>query len=318
MKMIKNIVFVITTLLIPIGIVFRLFDIPGGNIFLAMGFFGFFIYYLIKIVKDLKRTIPKTIFALHIMTVLMSFSLFTRYLYHIFGDYPSLIIVPLFVFASLIYLFMEKEKQVKLTAVSIIYLLLTIPLFGFNFHKSPRQYIPKSWYDRYGDTKGVPVTLPYNFKYSETEQLSIKAFDLRKNKQYFESISIYKQARDLEPKNPKLLFDLSETYARINDLETAIALLDTAIMVDNTYSGFYNNRGLLYYKLKENKKAISDYQKAIELDSTQSTFYSNLAMVYYYEDLFDMSCQQIEKAESLGLNIDNYKELKRIKKRYCE
>ena len=95
-------------------------------------------------------------------------------------------------------------------------------------------------------------------------------------------------------------------------------MLDTAIMIDNKYAGFYNNRGLLYYKLKENDKAILDYQKAIELDSTQFTFYSNLALVYYHEDLFDISCQQLEKAESLGLNINDYKELKRIKKRHCE
>jgi len=318
MKMIKNIVFVITTLLIPIGFIFRLFDIPGGSFFMALGFFGFFVYYTIKTIKNFKSEIPRTIFLLQIMIVLMSFSLFTRYLYHIFGDYPSLIIVPLFIFTSLIYLIKEKAKVAKLTTVSLLYILLTIPLFGLDFHKSPRHYIPKSLYDRYGDTQGVTVTLPYSFRYSETEQLSIKAFDLRNKRQYFEAILIYKQARNIEPENPRLLFDLSETYARINDLETAITLLDTAIMIDNKYAGFYNNRGLLYYKLKENDKAILDYQKAIELDSTQFTFYSNLALVYYHEDLFDISCQQLEKAESLGLNINDYKELKRIKKRHCE
>jgi len=318
MKIFKNTVFVATILLIPIGILFRLFDIPGGSFFLALGFFGIFIYYTIRTIKDLKRRISKTIFALQIMVVLMSFSLFTRYLYHIFGDYPSLIIVPFFIFTSLIYLFREKKKQNKLTIVSLLYLLLTIPLFGLDFHKSPRHYFPKSWYDRYGETKGIPVTLPYGFDFIETEQLSIKAFELRKQKQYFEAIVVYKQARNLEPKNPRLFFDLSETYARINDLETAIALLDTAIMIDSTYSAFYNNRGLLYYKLNDNDKAIIDYEKAIELDSTQPAFYANLAMVYYYEDSVGRSCQLIEKAESLGLEINDYKKLKWIKKRYCD
>jgi len=318
MKKVKNIVFVTTILLIPIGILFRLFDVSGGSSFLSLGFFGFFIYYTIKTIKDLKREISKTIFLVQIMIVLMSFSLFTRYQYHIFGDYPSLIIVPLFIFTTLRYLLKEKEKITKLTTISLLYLLLTIPLFGLDFHKSPRHYIPKSWYDRFGNTIGIPVTLPYGFELLETEQLSIEAFELKKQKQYIEAIIIYKQARNLEPKNPKLLFDLSETYAKINDLETAISLLDTAIIIDDTYPGFYNNRGLLYCKLKGNDKAIQDYHKAIELDSTQSSFYANLAMVYYYENLFDISCQQIDKAESLGLNINDYKELKRIKKRYCE
>ncbi len=316
--MIKNIVFVITTLLIPTGFLFRLFDIPGGSFFTALGFFGFLVYYTIKAIKNLKSVIPKTILLLQIMIVLMSFSLFTRYLYHIFGDYPSLIIVPIYIFISLIYLIKEKVKDVKLTTVSILYLILTIPLFGFDFHKSPRQYIPKQWYDRYDVSEGIPVSLPYGFDYLETEQLSIQAFELRKQKHYFEAIEIYKQARNLEPENPRLLFDLSEVYTKINDLETAISLLDTAILIDNKYAGFYNNRGLLFYKLKQNDKAILDFQKAIELDSSQFTFYSNLALVYYHEDLYEKACQQIENAEQLGLKIQNYKELKRIKKQYCE
>ncbi len=318
MKTFKNLIFVATILLIPLGIVFRIFDIPGGSFFLALGFFGFFVCYTIRIFKNLKRKVSKNIFVLQIMIVLMSFSLFTRYLYHIFGDYPSLIIVPLFIIISLIYLTKEKEKQTKLTVVSLLYLILTIPLFGLDFHKSPRHYIPIALYDRYDVTEGIPITLPYGFDFLETEQLSIQAYELRKQKQYFEAIGIYKQARNLEPKNPRLLFDLSETYARINNLETAITLLDSAIMIDDKYAGFYNNRGLLYYKLKKNDKAINDYQKAIELDSTQFTFYSNLALVYYHEDLFDKSCQQIEKAEQLGLNINKFKVIKRIKRRYCE
>jgi len=316
--MIKNIVYIITTLLIPIGFLFRLFDISGGILFMSLGFFGFFVYYTIKVIKNFKSVISRTILLLQIMVVLMSFSLFTKYLYHIFGDYPSLIIVPAYIFISLIYLIKEKEKDVKLTTISILYLLLTVPLFGLEFHKSPSQYIPKQWYNRYDVSEGILINLPYGFDFSVTEQLSIQAFELRKEKHYFEAIEIYKQARNLEPKNPRLLFDLSEAYARINDLETAITLLDTAILIDDKYAGFYNNRGLLFYKLKKNDKAILDYQKAIELDPSQFTFYSNIALVYYYEGLYEKACLQIEKAEQHGLKIQNYKELKRIKKKYCE
>ena len=301
MKTIKNLVFVAMFFSITLGITFRLFDLTGGISFLALGFFGFFVYYTLKTIIGMKSYIPKTMLIMQIMIILMSFSLFTRYLYHIFGDYPSLIIVPLFILYSLVYLFKEKQKSTKLTTVTLLYLLLTIPLFGFSFLNSPRQYIPKSWYDRYGDIKGVPVTLPYAFDYLETEELFSEAYELKRNKQYFEAIIIYEQAKNLEPKNPMILFDLSESYARINNLETAIALLDTAIMIDNTYAGFYNNRGLLFIKLKEYEKAIIDYQKAIEIDSNHPSFYANLAMAYYYKDLFDLACQQIEKAESIEI-----------------
>ena len=80
---------------------------------MTLGFFGFFVYYIIKTIKNLKKDIPRTIFLLQIMIILMSFSLFTRYLYHIFGDYPSLIIVPFFIFTALIYLIKEKKKVLR-------------------------------------------------------------------------------------------------------------------------------------------------------------------------------------------------------------
>jgi len=94
--------------------------------------------------------------------------------------------------------------------------------------------------------------------------------------------------------------------------------LDTAIKVDSTYSGFYNNRGLLYYKLKQNDKAVEDYNRAITLDSTQSLFHANLALAYYYMEKFDKACESIFKAEQLGLDITELKELKRIKKNHCK
>jgi len=318
MKIIKNIAFFISALTIPAGFIFRLLDILGWGFLMLFGFSSLFVIYTIKTIKSFIIKVPKSIFLLQIMMVLMSFSLFTRYLYYILGDYPSLVIVPLYIYFALFYIIKEKEKVFKLTFVSILYLLLSLPLIGFDFDKSPRQYIPQQWYNRYDVAEGVPMKIPYGFEFYETEQLSIEAFELRKEKKYLEAIHIYKQARILEPQNPRLLFDLSETYARVNNLETAVALLDTAIIIDNQFAGLYNNRGLLFYKLKQNDKAIHDYQKAIELDSTQVTFYTNLALVYYHEDLFTKACEQIEKAEQLGFKIENKKEIKQIKEKSCK
>jgi tetratricopeptide (TPR) repeat protein len=178
--------------------------------------------------------------------------------------------------------------------------------------------MPIEWYNRYRVDNSVPVRLPYDYKYIETEQLSIKAHELKESRKYYEAINLYEEALRSEPRNPMILFDLAETYARINNLEQAVILLDTAIMVDSTYSGFYNNRGLLFYKLNENGRAIKDYLKAIEIDSTKTTFYYNIALVYYYEDDFIKACESINKAEQLGLNLSNYKGLKRIKRKHCK
>jgi len=305
--------------LIPLGIIMRMNDKIAGGFFIGLGLIGLFIYFVAKTIKDYLnlKSINLNIIQL-ILVVLMTVVLFSKYLFLRFSDYIGLLIIPLFIIVSIIYLLKEKSKNINITITSIFYLLLTIPLFAFEFHKSPRQYIPKEWYNRYDVRKGVPIDIPYGFHFKETEELSIKAFELRKTKQYYEAIQLYRQAIKIEPNNPRLFFDLSDCYARVNNLESAISTIDTAIQIDSKYAAFYNNRGLIYYKLKENKKAINDYLKAIEIDSTQMTFYCNIALVYYYEEEFNKACEAIKKAESLGLEVDNYEEFERIKNRCSE
>lgn len=314
----KNFLFILAILIIPIGITLRLFDIVGGNILLTFGFLGLFIFCLKRTINAFQTRISTKIIVLNILLALMSFCLFTKYLYHIFGDYPTLVILPLFIITSLIYLFTEQEKQTKLTVVTLLYLLLTIPLFGFEFNNSPMHYIPQSWYNRYGEPDTYITDLPFEFEYSRTEKLSTEALDLKKYELFDEAIEQYEEAKKIEPKNLHVLFNLSELYARSNELEIALTLLDTAISINDKRPEFYNNRGLIYYKLDENEKAIIDFKKGIELDSTITSFYANLATVYNNEKSYDIACEHIEKAISLGLNIKNYKHLKKIRAKRCE
>ena len=319
MKRLISILFYIAIGFILIGMIYWIQNRSIGNMLVTLGLLGILIYFSARTIKDvvLKRVDRYNIF-LQIFTILMSLILFSKYLYHLFGDYPGILIIPFFIETFIFYLIKGKIRYNKLTLASITYLLLSIPLFGLDIHKAPRQYIPKEWYNRYDVEKSIPVTSPYSFKFKETENLCNKATDMRKSKDFYSAIMNYRQALKIEPKNPRLLFDISECYAKINDLETAIAVLDTAIMIDSTYTGFYNNRGLLYYKLNENEKAIKDYEKAIQIDSTQSSLYGNLALVLYSNGLFEKSCEAIKKAEKFGLKIDEYQGLKRIRKEKCK
>ena len=314
----KNILFILTIFFIPIGILLKLYDIVGGNILLTLGFLGLLIFYVNETISAFQHKVSKKIIVLNILLILMSFCLFTKYLYNIFGDYPTLIILPVFIISALVYLITEREKQTKLTIVTLLYLILTIPLFGFEFNESPRRYIPQSWYDRYGKPKSYVKPIPFDFKLRETKELNEKGNKLKKQGLYNEAIKVYQEGRKLEPKNVSLLFELSEAYANVNELETAIALIDTAISINPNYPEFYNNRGLLYYKIKKDKEAIKNYKQGIKLDSTQWSFYANLAMVYYYQDSFKTACENIEKAESLGLEITDFDLLREIKNEYCE
>ncbi len=318
MNLIKNILYILSILLVLLGVIFKFQNWDGGNIILALGLLGILGYFVAKLIKDIiKKRYDLLKSTLLVLIVLMSVLIFAKYLWYRFSDYPGLIVIPLFIFTSLYYFIKGEKRELKIITTSSLYLILSIPLFINVSFRSPREYLPSEWYNRYQTDDAIPVKLPFDFKYIETEQLSIRAHKLRESKMYYEAINLYREALTFEPKNPILLFDLAETYARINNLEQAVALLDTAIMVDSTYSGFYNNRGLLYYKLNQNNKAIRDYLKAIEIDSTKTTFYYNIALAYYYEGNFLKACESIHKAEQLGLNLNNKRALRRIKQKHC-
>lgn len=319
MKFLKLFLFIIILLAIPVGVLLNMNLLFGGGSLITLGLFGILLYYTVKTIKDcIKKRNNRFNIILQIGVVLTTVVLFSKYRFFRFGDYPALVIIPLFFFMVLEYFAKSNNRDIKLIAVSIIYLILFIPLFCFDFWSSPRRYIPNEWVNRYDVRDGSEIDLPHVFIYSETEQLSQKAYQLKSDGYYYEAMIIFQEAHKIEPKNPLLLFELSEFYARNNLLETAIALLDTAIMIDNTTVAFYNNRGLLHYKLKENNQAIADYLKAVQIDSTQLTLYVNLALAYYYEKKFELVCESINKAEKLGLNMKAHKHLDKVRKRYCK
>jgi len=296
-------IFYISLGLIPIGLILRFFNLPLAGFSFALGLFSISVYYCAKILRDVfKKTFNVRFFIIQITVICMSVVLFSKYLYWGFGDYFGLLIVPIFILVSLIYLIRIKKKNLKLTLIISIYLLLTIPLFGFEFYKSPIKYIPKAWYNRYDVGGSIRIHLPFDFKTKDAEDLSIKAFALKKSNRFYEAIPVYLNALKIEPKNPRLYFDLSQCYAFANDLEQAIFSMDKAINLCDTFAPFYSNRGLLYYKLKQNQKAELDFKKAIKLDSTKSVYYYNLALTLYFQNRYEESCGALDNAEKIGLN----------------
>jgi tetratricopeptide (TPR) repeat protein len=146
----------------------------------------------------------------------------------------------------------------------------------------------------------ITTTLPYSFKTTEAEQLSVRAFELRKAAKYLEAIDLYQQAIKIEPDNPKLFFDLSTCYDRTDRLDQAIQTLNTAIALDSSFAIFYNNRGYIIYNLHKTQKAINDFKKAIDIDSSNWIFHANIAMAYYEVKYFQEACKALEKSRRLG------------------
>ncbi|MDE5419637.1 hypothetical protein L3049_16720 [Labilibaculum sp. DW002] len=314
---IADILFFISLGIAPVGIILRINDNAGGSTLFAFGLLGIFIYFIASIIKSFKKkNVDKIDLLLKSLIVVITPIILSKYLYYNFGDYLGLIIIPFFLISTFINLIFKLRGSIKITLTSILICLLIVPLFDIDFNNDPRNFVPRKWYDRYNVDKAHVIELSYYFKFKETESLSNKAFEAKDQKDYFKSIHLFKQAISIEPDNPTLRFGMSESYAYVNELELAKIELDTAIIIDNKNDYFYNNRGLLYYKLSENGNAILDFKKAIELDSTQYLYYCNIALVFNDASEYDEACRMIDKAEELGANIDEYKLLKKIRNKH--
>ena len=147
----------------------------------------------------------------------------------------------------------------------------------------------------------IAIDLPYKFKTEKAEYLSVKAFNFRKEKKYAEAINLYEKAIAIEPDNPKLFFDVSECYGYNNELDKALSAMDTAIKLDSLNANFYNNRGLIYWRLSKNENAIRDYKKAIELGSKSWVVYYNISIAYYTNNNRTEACKTFKIAKELGL-----------------
>jgi len=316
MNKLKDIIFYSCLILLPIIQVLRAQDISGSNLLFLLLLGVLFIYFTTEAAKEtISRKTGFGRVVIYVLLLLATVTLFAKYFNTTFWDNPSLLIVPAFILFSL-YFLRKKGEAFKLKAATSVYLLFMIPLFLLIYAGPLGDFVPRWWYKRYSVYEATPVKLPYSFEFEETENLSVQAFELKKQGEHEEAISLYRKALRLEPKNPKLYFDLSECYAYSNEIGKAISMLNSAIELDSNFAPFYNNRGLLYYQLSKNNMAARDYKSAIALDSTQGIYYANLALALNKQGFKPDACDSIRKAEKLNVKVDDYSQLK-VLKNYC-
>ena len=97
--------------------------------------------------------------------------------------------------------------------------------------------------------------------------------------EYFEAISDYDMAIQLEPANAKSYHYRGEAKEELGQYAAAIVDYDTAISLNPFAAYAYNNRGLAKYRLGQHAAAIADYDEVISLDRNAAYAYSNRALV---------------------------------------
>jgi tetratricopeptide (TPR) repeat protein len=136
------------------------------------------------------------------------------------------------------------------------------------------------------------------------------ASGLKKDGHWDQAIKLYQDAITIESDNPKLYFELAECYGREDDLLRAVMTMNKAIVIDSSYAGFYNNRGMYYYHLFADDKATVDIEKAVQLDNKNPIYYLNFSLVYYSANRFDEACNAFQAAKAFGLDTNTVRNQK--------
>jgi len=105
--------------------------------------------------------------------------------------------------------------------------------------------------------------------------------NLEKQERYAEAISIYKKAIGLRKSNPpKLYFNLSLAYQKINDYNNSIKYAELAISKNPYHYGSHMLLGRAYFKTGNYREAENIYQKTLKLFPEKGDAYISLGAVY--------------------------------------
>jgi tetratricopeptide (TPR) repeat protein len=85
---------------------------------------------------------------------------------------------------------------------------------------------------------------------------------------YAQALMDYKKARELDPTNALIPYNLGNVHIDLGQLDRAEAALSQAIALDGTFALAYLNRGIARESLGNRAGADEDYRRALELDPT--------------------------------------------------
>ena len=162
-----------------------------------------------------------------------------------------------------------------------------------------KRNLPRHYYQIF-DFPFNPAVVSINTDNPRVKRLFYRGIQAGGNRNFPTAILFLEQALQIEPKNTDILTVLAHMHARNNEIRRGITFLDRAIEIDGTIWYFFNDRGLMYYKLFENEKAIKNYHKALQIDSTNWIVHFNLALAYVHERMWDDFNDSMVKAEKLG------------------
>ena len=121
-----------------------------------------------------------------------------------------------------------------------------------------------------------------------------------------ETLTIYKKALELNIRDSSLLINLGITYHALNQNRKAISIGRRAANIDSKNSRLWINLGYLYFFIKKFDDAIFSIEKAIEINPKAPDYRFTLAVFFYKTGQLDKSKQQIKIARNITKDYGLY------------
>ncbi len=99
-------------------------------------------------------------------------------------------------------------------------------------------------------------------------------------------------------------FDLGFEAQEREDYEKALENYTKALRLDPNIAQIYNNRGLIYYHMRDFPMAEGNFDRAIELDPKLCMAYNNKAIIYYERRLYDQAISYFNKVIELDPSLE--------------
>jgi len=111
-------------------------------------------------------------------------------------------------------------------------------------------------------------------------------------------------AKELNPKDPKIVVAIGQIYFRQNNYQEAIKAFEKAIKLNKNYVVAYSNLGYTYMSLREWDKAIQNFRIILKYPNLTSPHYvyNAVGWVYYEKNEFRKSIEELKKAIELKKN----------------
>ena len=115
---------------------------------------------------------------------------------------------------------------------------------------------------------------------------------------------VSKQKVKTELRDAEFYFNRGVTSYKKGQLDQAISDYTNALEINPRLAEAYYRRGIAYVKKGQLDQAISDFTKAFEINPRYAEAYYSRGVAYYFKREYGKSWKDVEKAQSLGHQID--------------